>query len=169
MENRIYIKNKLSEIIKDEKIVETLEKNIYNYIIEYCKNNNITQNFKNSNFKQLYIQKSKQIYFNLKKDSYVNNQQIYKLIENKKILLENLPNYSYKQLYPLKWKKFNKDLEILNKDISAFDKEVTTTDQFKCQKCKQSKCCYTQFQIRSSDEPMTSFITCLACGNNWRE
>jgi transcription elongation factor S-II len=169
MDTRDNIKTKLNEVIDDTKVVENLEKNIYDYVIQYCKDNNIIQNFKNSNFKQLYIQKSRQIYFNLKKDSYVNNQQIYKLIENKKILLENLTNYSYKQLYPLKWKKFNKDLEILNKDVSDFDKEITTTDQFKCTKCKKSKCCYTQFQIRSSDEPMTSFITCLACGNNWRE
>ena len=168
MEIRKHITTKLSEIIKVE-IATILEKNIYEYVVEYCKNNNITQNFKNINFKNLYIAKSRQCYNNLKKDSYVNNDQIHKLIENKKISLENLPNYSYKQLYPQKWKKFNKDLEILNKDVSDFDKEVEATDQFTCNKCKKNRCVYSQFQIRSSDEPMTSFITCLECGNNWRE
>jgi hypothetical protein len=78
MDTRDNIKTKLNEVIDDTKVVENLEKNIYDYVIQYCKDNNIIQNFKNSNFKQLYIQKSRQIYFNLKKDSYVNNQQIHK-------------------------------------------------------------------------------------------
>lgn len=44
----------------------------------------------------------------------------------------------------------------------------TETDMFKCNKCKSSKCTYTQLQTRSSDEPMTTFVCCLSCGNRWK-
>lgn len=42
------------------------------------------------------------------------------------------------------------------------------TDQFKCGKCKQRKCRYYQMQTRSADEPMTTFVTCINCGNKWK-
>eukprot|EP00191_Tetraselmis_sp_GSL018_P020298 CAMPEP_0177592068 /NCGR_PEP_ID=MMETSP0419_2-20121207/8351_1 /TAXON_ID=582737 /ORGANISM="Tetraselmis sp., Strain GSL018" /LENGTH=309 /DNA_ID=CAMNT_0019082887 /DNA_START=328 /DNA_END=1254 /DNA_ORIENTATION=+ len=46
------------------------------------------------------------------------------------------------------------------------DKQATT-DQFQCAKCKQRKTRYFQMQTRSADEPMTTFVTCVNCGNRW--
>ena len=169
MEIRTHIKTKLTEIVEDEKECELVEECIFKNVLEYCGNHNITTNFKNNIFKNLYVAKSRHYYHNLKEDSYVNNKEIQKIIKKKNIDLEKLVDFTYKQLYPSKWKKFNKDLEILNKDIADFDKEMTTTDMFQCQKCKERKCVYAQYQIRSADEPATSFITCLNCNNAWRE
>ena len=36
---------------------------------------------------------------------------------------------------------------------------------FSCGKCKSKECTYTQLQTRSADEPMTTFVYCMACGN----
>jgi transcription elongation factor S-II len=38
-----------------------------------------------------------------------------------------------------------------------------------CGRCKSRKTVYTAKQIRSADEPMTVFVTCLQCGKNWKE
>merc|ERR1711937_777842 len=43
----------------------------------------------------------------------------------------------------------------------------TATDMFTCGKCKSKKCTYTQLQTRSIDEPMTTFVFCMNCGNRW--
>ena len=43
------------------------------------------------------------------------------------------------------------------------------TDQFQCRKCKKRRCVYFQKQTRSADEPMTTFISCRECGNQWKE
>ena len=43
-----------------------------------------------------------------------------------------------------------------------------STDMFKCGKCKQRKTTYYQMQTRSADEPMTTFVTCVHCGNRWK-
>jgi transcription elongation factor S-II len=40
--------------------------------------------------------------------------------------------------------------------------------QFKCGKCKSKKTDYYQMQTRSADEPMTTYVTCKACGNRWK-
>jgi len=44
-----------------------------------------------------------------------------------------------------------------------------TTDMFECGKCHERKTTFYQKQTRSADEPMTIFITCKACGNEWRD
>uniref|UniRef100_A0A4W3JGE8 Transcription elongation factor n=1 Tax=Callorhinchus milii TaxID=7868 RepID=A0A4W3JGE8_CALMI len=44
----------------------------------------------------------------------------------------------------------------------------TSTDLFKCGKCKKHNCSYTQVQTRSADEPMTTFVLCNECGNRWK-
>jgi len=39
-----------------------------------------------------------------------------------------------------------------------------------CPKCQESKRAYFfQLQIRSADEPMSTFYKCVLCGHQWRE
>jgi transcription elongation factor S-II len=51
---------------------------------------------------------------------------------------------------------------------SDWNKNNRQTDMFKCGKCKERRCTYYQLQTRSADEPMTTFVTCLNCGNRFR-
>ena len=44
----------------------------------------------------------------------------------------------------------------------------STSDEFMCYKCKARKCTFYQLQTRSSDEPMTTFVSCLNYGNRWK-
>lgn len=46
--------------------------------------------------------------------------------------------------------------------------QQASTDMFQCGKCRQRKCTYYQMQTRSADEPMTTFVQCVNCGNRWR-
>eukprot|EP00467_Chlorarachnion_reptans_P002772 CAMPEP_0114510432 /NCGR_PEP_ID=MMETSP0109-20121206/13785_1 /TAXON_ID=29199 /ORGANISM="Chlorarachnion reptans, Strain CCCM449" /LENGTH=292 /DNA_ID=CAMNT_0001689741 /DNA_START=57 /DNA_END=935 /DNA_ORIENTATION=+ len=50
---------------------------------------------------------------------------------------------------------------------SDWDKYSGATDQFTCFKCKKAMVKVTQVQIRSSDEPMTTKVLCVNCGNRW--
>ena len=38
-----------------------------------------------------------------------------------------------------------------------------------CPKCTNRRAYYQQLQIRSADEPMTTFYKCTECGHRWRE
>lgn len=40
--------------------------------------------------------------------------------------------------------------------------------QFPCGKCKSKNTTYIQIQTRSSDEPMTTYVTCTDCGHRWK-
>jgi DNA-directed RNA polymerase subunit M/transcription elongation factor TFIIS len=63
----------------------------------------------------------------------------------------------------LDWVKNNRD-EILR--ANGYDPNMG--GEFKCKGCKSTKTSHYAMQTRSSDEPMTIFVTCLGCGNRWR-
>lgn len=158
------ILNKFKTLLNEDES-KLIEEDIYNFVSNYI----IEKNLDNNLFKDLYINKSRQIYHNLDQDSYIKNKFLLKSL-HKKIKLEKICSYKYNDLNPIKWKKFDKDIDILNSEISN-NKEINTTDQFKCPKCKNNKCVYFQLQTRSADEGITSFITCISegCGFNWKE
>lgn len=64
----------------------------------------------------------------------------------------------------------NKHAESIKDSIldSQIAKPTAETAMFKCSKCKTRKCSYYQLQTRSCDEPMTTFVTCVNCGNRWK-
>lgn len=39
----------------------------------------------------------------------------------------------------------------------------------RCPKCEHTRAYYFQVQIRSADEPMTTFYKCVSCGNRWND
>jgi len=43
------------------------------------------------------------------------------------------------------------------------------TEDYKCGKCGNTRCSYYQMQTRGADEPMTTFVTCLQCGQRWKD
>jgi len=57
--------------------------------------------------------------------------------------------------------------ENFHKSLAAGEQQAET-DAFQCSRCKQRKCRYRQAQTRSADEPMTTFVTCVHCGNRWK-
>ncbi|ORZ29239.1 transcription factor S-II-domain-containing protein [Catenaria anguillulae PL171] len=46
--------------------------------------------------------------------------------------------------------------------------QKAATDHFQCGKCKKRRCSYFQMQTRAASNPMTTFVECLECGNNWK-
>lgn len=54
------------------------------------------------------------------------------------------------------------------RDAQIGDTYQSTTNIYKCSKCKNNKCCYSEVQTRSADEPMTIMVTCLTCQHKWK-
>lgn len=66
------------------------------------------------------------------------------------------------EVIPEKWDPLFARLRI------AEDKPELVEGLFKCGKCGKRYTTNFQMQTRSADEPMTTFVTCLTCGNKWR-
>ena len=161
-EFRNNIKNKIKEKVKDrESIAINIERAIFNYSIRKSNEIQIIKKWSNPYFVLIYINKLKSVMFNLK------HKPLLAKIINKKIKPQEIVFMNYDELQPNKWKEL-KDEKMTRLENRYFPKIEASTDNFKCRKCKSKKCTYYQLQTRSADEPMTTFVTCIDCGNRWK-
>ena len=152
---------RLNKIIQNEKISKNLEKGIFNYAITMATESNIVKKWYNPYFVQLYCDKCRTIYINLQHD------QLLKSLKYRKIKAHELAFMSHQDMRPEKWKDRIAVKEQHDKNRYAPTLNANT-DDFTCRKCKSNKCSYYQLQTRSADEPMTTFVTCIDCGNRWK-
>ena len=161
------IKYNLNKLLDDEKKSTNLEKGIFNYTIKKSNELKIIKSWENNCFVDIYFNKFKSIYTNLDENSYIKNTNLIIKIKNNEILPQDIPFMSHQELFPEKWNelvqnKIKRDNAKYNVDLEA------ATEEFMCYKCKKRKCTYYQLQTRSADEPMTTFVSCLNCGNRWK-
>ena len=161
-EFRPNIVSKLSEIIGDNKITTNLEKGVLNYSIDVSNKQNIVKKWDNELFVIIYTERLRTIMFNLQK-----NDALLCQIKNKEIKPHKLAFMTHQEMNPEKWKPLIEDKKIRDKNM--YNPQIdANTDNFTCGKCKSKRCSYYQLQTRSADEPMTTFVTCIDCGNRWK-
>ncbi len=163
--NNITILNKVINNMNKTKIIE---ESIFKFTCEKSNIRKVIKKWENPIFRKIYINKSRSLYMNLKKDSYIKNTSLITKINSPKFDLENIAFMTYQEIFPEHWKKLL-DEKYKREAVMYEDKTEAMTDMFKCGRCKQRKCTYYELQTRSADEGMTIFITCVNCGNRWRQ
>ena len=156
------VRNKLQPIFDDETITINIEKGVYNYAIKEANARKIIKKWENPYFSQLYLDRLRSIYLNLK------NEELLNQIKSKEISAQNVAFMSHQEMNSHHWKpmieaKMKRDTNKFNVNIQA------STDMFTCKKCKSKRTTYYEAQIRSADEPATIFITCIDCGKHWKQ
>lgn len=139
------------------------EKSIYNYAVRAADSQNIVKRWNNEPFVELYVGRVRAIYSNLRRDNFLKTE-----IDAKRIKASDLGSLSHPEMAPNKWKKVIEDKiarDQLNQEVLV---DATATDEYLCRRCNKRKCTFYELQTRSGDEPMTTFVHCLNCGNHWR-
>ena len=122
-------------------------------IIEYCKDFCANNYVGHDNLKSLVLAQINDLYEdNAKKPNH--------------ILIDNIKSYLYQtpqERCPEVWD------EIMKKNEFIEDKKnnIYTTDIYECYKCHKRRCTIEIIQTRSADEPATTFVNCVVCGNHW--
>jgi len=155
------IRKKLNGILNNETQCINLEKGIYNFAIKEANQRKIIKKWENPHFTQLYVDRLRSIYINLK------TPDLAEQIKNREIKPENVAFMTHQELNPEHWKEYIE--RKIKRDSSKYTTNIeASTDMFTCKKCKSKKCTYYELQTRSADEPTTVFITCLDCGKHWK-
>jgi transcription elongation factor S-II len=124
----------------------------------------------NSQFRDQYSSHFLHIYHNLNPDSHVKNPHLLKRLVTGDFTIDYLcKQMSAEEMFPEMYYEYHHEQDEELRKIEA-QKELlnTTTGLFRCGKCKQNKTTYYQLQIRSADEGLTTFVTCVNCNNRWR-
>ena len=146
---------------------QNVECGIYNAVLTKAMERNIVRRWTNPRFVELYKQRILAVYTNLDPASYVQNTQLMPRLVAGELQPHILAFLTPSELFPEKWTEILQEKE--KRDRLRYERDQTGyTTQFKCGKCKKRKCTYVEVQTRSADEPMTVFISCINCGNNWR-
>jgi transcription elongation factor S-II len=157
---RSNIRKKIDNILHNEKNSLNLEKGIFNYTLKEADRHKIVKKWDNKYFVQIYFNHLRSIISNLKKE-------VIKQITDGTVKPHVVAFMTHQELCPEKW---NQLIEAKSKrDKNKFETNMAAaTDVFNCRKCKVNQCTYYQMQTRSADEPMTTFVTCIDCGQRWK-
>ena len=157
---RANIRKKLDEILENEKNSTNLEKGIFNYTLKEAEHHKIVKKWDNKQFVQIYLDHLRSIIANLKGD-------ILQQIKDGTMKPHIVAFMTHQELLPERWDDLIAAKII--RDKNKFEVKMSaSTDTFTCRKCKGNKCTHYCQQVRSSDEPMTIFVSCLQCGNRWK-
>ena len=129
--------------------VDSIIESIIEYCKDFCANNYVGQD----NLKSLVLAQINDLYEdNAKKTEFIS-------IDNIKAYLYQTPQ----ERCPEVWD------EIMKKNEFIEDKKnnIYTTDIYECYKCHKRRCTIEIIQTRSADEPATTFVNCVVCGNHW--
>ena len=153
MANRNDIIKKINIIINNNNISNEIEKSIYNFSNEYLELNNSPAFL----LDKIYNDKADDII------NILNNNKNIKTLINKEIISpEKIAYMRNEDLLPDKYKHILDKQNLQKKDIS------TKKSAFKCKKCTSDEVDISQVQIRSGDEPPSTFISCKKCGHKYK-
>lgn len=156
------IKSTLEKLVENTSIASNLEIGVFNYSLEYAHKLNVVKLWSNQYFVQIYTDRLRSIYLNLKR-----NKDLLQKLKNKEIKAHRLSYMTHQEMNPESWKELIEQKEL--RDKNKYDPVLeASTNEFTCRRCKSTQCTYYQLQTRSADEPMTTFVCCINCGNRWK-
>jgi len=161
-EFRVAVRKQLSTMLHSDKHALNLEKGIHNWSLKEATSRKVVKKWDNPYFVRIYLDHLKSVYVNLKAVPALIDQ-----VKAGNMKPHLIAFMTHQEFQPEKWEpliqaKIKRDKNKYEVNIEA------ATDTFKCRKCHSNKCTYYQMQTRSADEPMTTFVTCIDCGQRWK-
>lgn len=159
---RTLAKKKLFEFLKDETLVHNMEKSIFNKAVTTVQH----PDWKNEKFRSMY----RNLVANMCGVMRNEKSLIVHRLKTRELKASRIAQMNPDELWPDGPHALCKhNLEKLEKSrLLASDPTQVADGVFQCKKCKSMKTTYYQMQTRSADEPMTTFVSCLNCNNNWK-
>lgn len=158
---------KLNTYIFCKKKCKNIEKSIYNYSLKYSDEYSIVKKWDNKYFVLIYKNKLRSLFMNISRESTTYNDLFVKNINNGLIKSKKVGFMTHQEINPDTWKVLI--AKKVQRDKSKYEtNKKGASSEFKCRKCHKRETEYIQLQTRSADEPMTTYVTCLNCGNHWK-
>ena len=153
--NRVDIISNFAKILKDIDSAFKIEAGIFEFTIVYCN----TKNFNKNIMVAIYNDKVYEITQNINPNNRMQNKTLCVAIAEGKINPQLIAFLKPQDLHPERWELLVKKANLREEK----KKNMAVTDLYQCWKCKERRCTVVEMQCKSSDEPITKFITCTNC------
>lgn len=151
----------------DDVMAADLEVGVYNWAIKFSETHKIQKAWRNPKFTSIYMDKARSVISNIDPESYIGNKRLVERINESEFFPHEVCFMKPENVFPEKWKDII-DKKMKKEEHVYEEKPAAMTNLFKCGKCKKRECMFQELQLRSCDEPMTLFITCINCGHRFR-
>lgn len=150
------------DLCDDETWIRNVEKSIFNKsITDYANLYQFMPSWDCAKFKQFYRQTFMRVHFNLNNPK---NEELIPKLNTGEVTPDMLAFMTHAELWPEHWIGCEPGQKII---ISQPSMELQES-MLQCGKCKSKKIYHYEMQVRSADEPMTVFCTCLDCNKRWK-
>jgi DNA-directed RNA polymerase subunit M/transcription elongation factor TFIIS len=174
---RTYVNTKLLEILTLDYLVSPLNlqkiKNveiaIFNYSVRYSET--INKNWNDPAFVKCYSNKARHILLNLNPHSYIHNISLLSRYLNDEFSCVYLCfHMGHIEMFPERFTSALKDnLETAKLSWTVqLDPDTAHDGLLTCRVCKSKRTVFHSLQVRSGDEGMINFASCLSCKHNWK-
>jgi DNA-directed RNA polymerase subunit M/transcription elongation factor TFIIS len=161
-------KNQFKALKLSNDIVNDIEQSIYDVAITKSQKHSTYGDFNDIRFRVFYKNTYNSVYLNMDKTTYIKNETFYDRIVSGEIDPKIVALIKPHDVFPIRWSECietNKKKD----EIKYSRRKEQFTDIYHCGRCHKNECSYFEMQVRSIDEPMTTFIRCENCGHRWRE
>lgn len=171
---KTFLSNKIRRVAESAKLLQidhaelirlasNIEIAVYNRTISNAETKQIAKSWSNNAFVTLYTSYLRSIINNIQRDHVIG---IFTDATFDPSLIET---GTIDQFNPEKWGPVIKQSKMTADGMYEMNAEASS-DDFICRKpkCRSKRCSHYQMQTRSADEPMTTYVTCLDCGNRYR-
>lgn len=139
--------------------LKNIEMSVFNFTVEWANRKHIDKTWDNFIFRHVYATKGLHI---------INN--LLRFPEFKQRVVRDKGGRTISAIHFAEMREYETNHEASSRGTldEIQQSNMETEGMFQCRKCKKRKTTYYSVQTRSADEPMTNFITCLSCGNRWK-
>lgn len=150
-----------------EELARKLERALWNWTLTTCDRDNIPLYWENPKLRYRYTTRALGLEFNLCNPQ---NEALAESARSNPRFLAGLPGMTPQEMWPEHWEDVYQRVAMrqLRREV-GLDASTAPDGAYTCNRCKSSKTVYTSMQIRSADEPMTTFVKCLNCGKSWKD
>lgn len=134
---------------------------VYNYAIRDAIRCEIVRKSTHMPFVVIYTSRLRSVWWNLR-----TNPVLKEALCSGEITPIMLETMSHVELNMDKWKS-EIQAKTLRDQSRYTNNQMACTEAYTCSRCHSKKCTFYAVQIRSSDEPMTVFVSCIDCGKNF--
>ncbi len=162
---RAKVVQRYTAALGDDTLARHLELVTWNWTLRTCHRDAIPLYWDEARLRYRYTTKALSLEFNLKKSPVLAERLRDGSVGPKKFIA-----MTPQEMCPEVWEAVYQKaaLRQLRREVHV-SADDAPDGAYTCSRCKSKKTVYTAVQIRSADEPMTLFVTCLKCGKNWKD